>query len=95
MHTQPHEIPTCFVNDKNPCDTHKCNIMYDRGHLLPITHSLTSPLIMYSKFVWSNAKVGQEMSDDVLAIITCDVSMYACVEARLSHVIITCIIGWC
>ena len=28
-----------------------------------IIHSLTSPLIMYSKFVWSNAKVSR-MSDD-------------------------------
>ena len=32
----------------------------------PIVNLLTFPLIMYSKFVWSNAKVGRKMSDDWL-----------------------------
>ena len=30
----------------------------------PIVNLLTSPLIMYSKFVWSNVEVSRKMSDD-------------------------------
>ena len=65
-----HYITFCNLLCVHPTSLYLKRIENCPDICFPIVNLLTSPLIMYSKFVWSNlvgqsnAEVGRKMSDD-------------------------------